>query len=185
MDLVIVFGPQAVGKMTVGEELEKLTGLKLFHNHMTIDLVLKFFNWDEAQDLIFLFREEIMKKMASSDQKGMIFTYVWAFNEQADWDYIEHLGEIFKDHTIYYVELNSDVETRLRRNVTENRLQKKPTKRDTEFSENELLKSMDRYRLVSRDDEIKYDNYIRIDNTNISASEVAEIIVDIFGLECD
>ncbi len=37
MRLVILFGPPAVGKMTVGYELEKLTGLRLFHNHMTVD----------------------------------------------------------------------------------------------------------------------------------------------------
>lgn len=28
--------------MTVGQELATLTGLKLFHNHMTIDLVSQF-----------------------------------------------------------------------------------------------------------------------------------------------
>ncbi len=39
MNLIMIFGPQAVGKMTVGQELEKITGLKLFHNHMTIDLL--------------------------------------------------------------------------------------------------------------------------------------------------
>lgn len=43
MKLVIIFGPLAVGKMTVGYELERLTGLRLFHNHMTIDLILHFF----------------------------------------------------------------------------------------------------------------------------------------------
>lgn len=42
MKLVLIFGPQAVGKMTVGQELAKITGLKLFHNHMTIDLVSNF-----------------------------------------------------------------------------------------------------------------------------------------------
>jgi hypothetical protein len=31
--LVIVFGPPAVGKMTVGLELERLTGFRLFHRH--------------------------------------------------------------------------------------------------------------------------------------------------------
>ena len=34
-----IFGPHAVGKMTVGQELSKITNLKLFHNHMTIDIV--------------------------------------------------------------------------------------------------------------------------------------------------
>ncbi|MCH7663235.1 MAG: shikimate kinase, partial [Chloroflexi bacterium] len=43
MKFIILFGPLAVGKMTVGQELEKLTGLKLFHNHLTIELVLPFF----------------------------------------------------------------------------------------------------------------------------------------------
>ncbi|MBC8077907.1 MAG: hypothetical protein H7Y32_17655, partial [Chloroflexales bacterium] len=43
MDFVLIFGPPAVGKMTVGHELARPTGLKLFHNHMTIDLVLPFF----------------------------------------------------------------------------------------------------------------------------------------------
>lgn len=37
MKFVLIFGPQAVGKMTVGHEIEKITDLKLFHNHMTID----------------------------------------------------------------------------------------------------------------------------------------------------
>ena len=45
MKLVLLFGPQAVGKMTVGQELAKITGLKLFHNHMTIDLVSNFFDY--------------------------------------------------------------------------------------------------------------------------------------------
>jgi hypothetical protein len=42
---VFIFGPQAVGKMTVGQELAKVTGLKLFHNHMTIDLLEPLFGF--------------------------------------------------------------------------------------------------------------------------------------------
>jgi shikimate kinase len=42
MKFVLIFGPQAVGKMTVGQELAKITGLKLFHNHMTIERVPPF-----------------------------------------------------------------------------------------------------------------------------------------------
>lgn len=41
--LVFIVGPPAVGKMTVGHELARRTGLKLFHNHHTIDLALRFF----------------------------------------------------------------------------------------------------------------------------------------------
>ena len=59
MKLVIIFGPQAVGKMTVGEELSEQTGLKLFHNHMTIDLVSNFFGYgsESGQRLVKLFRK--------------------------------------------------------------------------------------------------------------------------------
>jgi len=34
MKLVIIFGPSAVGKMTVGQKLAKISQLKLFHNHI-------------------------------------------------------------------------------------------------------------------------------------------------------
>ena len=38
---IMIVGPQAVGKMTVGQELSKITNLKLLHNHMTIELLTK------------------------------------------------------------------------------------------------------------------------------------------------
>ncbi len=38
MKFVLIFGPQAVGKMTVGHEHEKMIDLKLFHNHITIKI---------------------------------------------------------------------------------------------------------------------------------------------------
>ena len=45
MKLIVIFGPPAVGKMTVGKELSRITKLKLFHNHMSIELVNKFFDF--------------------------------------------------------------------------------------------------------------------------------------------
>ena len=43
MKLVFILGNSAVGKMTVGQELMKLTGLRLFHNHMMIEPVIDIF----------------------------------------------------------------------------------------------------------------------------------------------
>lgn len=43
MKLVILYGPPAVGKLTVGAELAELTGFKLFHNHLTTDMVMSLF----------------------------------------------------------------------------------------------------------------------------------------------
>ena len=47
--LIMITGPQAVGKMRVGKEIEKITNFKVFHNHMTIDLVNNFFSYSTKE----------------------------------------------------------------------------------------------------------------------------------------
>src|SRR5690625_3332826 len=110
MNFVLIFGPQAVGKMTVGQELGKITGLKLFHNHMTIELLEPFLGFSpEMWRLSNQFRTEIFKAVAKSEQKGLIFTYVWAFDQQEDWEYVKEICEIFesKGANVYFVELEA------------------------------------------------------------------------------
>lgn len=86
MKLMLIFGPQAVGKMTVGEEVAARTGMKLFHNHMTIELVSHFFSYgtETGKRLVHAFREQIFDAVAQSDLEGLIFTYLWAFDMQGD-----------------------------------------------------------------------------------------------------
>jgi hypothetical protein len=43
MKLIFIYGAPAVGKLTVARELSQLTGLPLFHNHLTVDLVSSLF----------------------------------------------------------------------------------------------------------------------------------------------
>jgi hypothetical protein len=179
MKFVLIFGPQAVGKMTVGQELAKTTGLKLFHNHMTIELLEPFFGFSpEMWRLTDLFRKEISEAAAESDLEGLIFTYVWAFDQQEDWDYVDKICAIFesKGAEVYFVELEADLNERLRRNKSPNRLEHKPTKRKIETSEANLKSFMQKHRLNSLEGEMKKENYIRIDNTRLSAMEVAEMI---------
>jgi replication-associated recombination protein RarA len=75
MKLVILFGPAAVGKMTVEHELAKATRLKLFHNHMTIDLLLNFFEYgtNEFSRLDWLFRSEIFRCSGGQRTFGLDF----------------------------------------------------------------------------------------------------------------
>jgi hypothetical protein len=183
MKLVLLFGPQAVGKMTVGQELEKVTGLKLFHNHMTIELLQPFFGFtEEMWRLSNLMREEIFEAFAKSDQDGMIFTFMWAFNEQEDWDWVEKVTNIFesKGAEVYLVELESDLEVRLKRNTTPNRLRHKPSKRNIGDSEKRLLASLDRLRLNSYEGEIDKENYVKINNTYLNPEEVSQRIIEKF-----
>ncbi|WP_102027831.1 AAA family ATPase [Salirhabdus sp. Marseille-P4669] len=182
---VFIFGPQAVGKMTVGQELAKLTNLKLFHNHMTIDLLEPLYGFTkEMWRLALLFRQEIFKSFASSDQYGMIFTKIWYFDQKEDWEHVEKMCELFRSHgvEIYFVELEANVNERIERNKTPNRLAHKPTKRNLEQSEQHLLETLDTRRMNSLDGEIQEENYIRINNTNMEAVEVALLIKEKFKL---
>jgi len=43
MRLVFLFGLPGSGKLTVAREPSALTGWKLFHNHLTVDLLLAVF----------------------------------------------------------------------------------------------------------------------------------------------
>jgi len=177
MKFIILFGPQAVGKMTVGQELAKITDLKLFHNHMTIELVLPFFSYgsEPGKRLVSSFRRQIFEEVANSDLYGLIFTFVWAFDMESDWQYVQSLTELFesKGADVYWVELEADLDVRLERNKSANRLQHKPSKRDVERSERDLLGTMERHRLQSADGEITRTNYLRINNTSLTAEETA------------
>ncbi len=186
MKFILITGPQAVGKMTVGQELTKITKLKLFHNHMSIELVLNFFEYGTPsfKRLSYLFREEIFREVASSDLEGLIFTYVWYFDDQKDWDYIEGLMKIFRDKNseIYIVELESDLEERIKRNKTEHRLNHKPSKRGEAGSDDKLRESLVKHRPNSLEGEIKEKNYLRINNTNLSPEDTAKEIKRYFSL---
>ena len=183
MKLVFIIGSAAVGKMTVGQELMKITNLRLFHNHMAIEPVLKIFGYFDGT-VIANIRETIFKAFAASDNEGMIFTYMWAFDHQEDWDYIEHVKEIFRPYgtEFYYVELIAPQDVRLVRNATENRILNKPSKADVESSNVRLINADTHYRLVSHEGEIPFDNYLRIDNTDLSAEEAAKLIKEHFSL---
>ena len=80
---VLIIGPQAVGKMTVGQELAKLTGYKLFHNHMTIEMVRLIFDYDREAYVKMnqLIRYEVFKEFSKSKEKGIIFTGCFDFGE--------------------------------------------------------------------------------------------------------
>jgi len=173
LKLVLIIGDSAVGKMTVGQELAKITDLRLFHNHMMIEPVLEIFGYFNGKAISGM-REVIFEEFAKSEHYGLIFTYMWAFNQQSD----------FRKYNadICYVELVAPQAIRLERNATENRLKNKISKRDIELSNQRLINDDNKYRCVSNDGEIPYDNYIKIDNTNLSAEIVAQIIKEQFEL---
>ncbi len=183
MKLVLIFGNGAVGKMTVGQELMKITDLRLFHNHMTIEPVLEIFG--EFNSLaVSRLRRVIFEEFAKSNKYGIIFTFMWAFDSRSDWDYVSSVCDIFKPYgtDVYYVELVASKEVRYARNATENRLANKASKRDLKASERRLIVDDENHRFESFDGELPFKNYIKIDNTNLAPETVAKIIKERFSL---
>jgi hypothetical protein len=184
--LIFIIGPPAVGKMAVGHELAQLTGFKLFHNHQTIELVLRFFPFGSPpfSRLVREFRRRIFEEVAASELPGLIFTYVWAFDEPSDSATVMEFADIFlnRGSRVLYVELEATLEERLRRNRTEHRLAEKPSKRDLEASQQRLLHNSATYKLNSTDEFRGRKDYLRIENTSLSASDAAGLIFRHFAL---
>lgn len=183
MKLLLLVGDGAVGKMTVGQELMKQTGLRLFHNHMTIEPVLEIFGQFHP-DVILKMRDVIFREFAKTDNYGMIHTLMWAFDSPEDWDYINHVVDIFKEQNadIYCVELVAPLEIRLQRNETPNRLTHKASKRDLESSRERVIEMDRQHRFESHPGEIPFENYMKIDNSNLEPDVVAAMIKERFQL---
>jgi len=74
--LVFLHGPPAVGKLTVARELAALTGFRLFHNHLTVDLVSSLFSF--GSEPFILLREQIWLAAfaeAARQKVSLIFTF--------------------------------------------------------------------------------------------------------------
>ena len=180
MKLIVIFGPSAVGKMTVGQELEKITKLKLFHNHMSLELVNQFFDFGAPSfsRLDKKIRFAIFEEVAKSELEGLIFTIVWAHNYKEDEDYINEIEAIFRKEggSIQYVELISDLEVRLKRNRHEHRLKHKASKRNVEFSEKVMLSDEQEYTMNTEEGAYPDKTIFKIENTDLPAKEVAQMI---------
>ncbi len=181
MKLVFIFGPAAVGKMTVGQELAKITGLRLMHNHVVIEPVLEVFGEFDIET-IFEIRELMWRKFAKTDNKGLIITLMLDFSIDYEVEYLDYIIGLFDNPEVYGVELSADFETRMERNHTENRLLNKASKRDLEASDLRVKMEEISHRCNTLEGEEPFKNYIKIDNTNIPPNEVAAIIKEKFNL---
>lgn len=182
MKMILIFGPQAVGKMTIGERISDKMGLPLLYNHVTLDAIWPYIGWNEKTfELSDQLRLDMFDYIAKDpDHGGLIFTFVWAFDRAEDWDFVEKIKATFykRHHELYFIELAADLDERLRRNQTENRLLKKPSKRNIEFSNHELLTSAEHHRLNSHPGEITEANYLKLDITDLSAEESSTKIIN-------
>ena len=118
MDLVVLAGLPGVGKLTVGRALADVTGYRLFHNHLTVDLALSLFEFG-SQPFIEL-REEIwlaaIEQAFGAELEGVVFTL--AFDRTVRNRFVDQIHKIglLSGGTVRFVELTcrqEELESRL------------------------------------------------------------------------
>jgi adenylate kinase len=115
--LIFLHGLPGVGKLTVARELAKLTGFKLFHNHLAVDLVEAVFEFGsppfvELREKIWL---DVFSEAVAADLDGLIFTF--AYDRSVQGSFVGHTREIVESAggEVLFVELKCSAEELERR----------------------------------------------------------------------
>ncbi len=170
MKLIIIYGPPATGKLTIANELKKLTDYKIFHNHLVGDLVgsiLKF-NSPAYKKLSLKFRLELLEEAAKSKEKGITMTFV--YSPKLGKKFFKDILRIMKKNKVdvYFVKLSCSKKELRKRVLSPSR--KKFTKVQSVKDLNNFIGQFNLF------EKFPHKNQIEIDNTNKSAKEVAKTI---------
>ena len=118
MKLIFLHGLPGVGKLTVARELAALTGFKLFHNHLTVDLLTSVFEFGsrpfvKLREKIWL---EVFREAVEANLTGLIFTF--AYDATVGDSFVDNAQNIVESSggQVLFVELTcsgEDLERRL------------------------------------------------------------------------
>lgn len=171
MNLIFLYGMPGIGKLTVARELSKLTDFKLFHNHLTVDLVTSLFEFG-SESFINL-REKIWLETFSEAIKaefsGLIFTF--APEKTVPNDFPDKVRKLIEQNggKIIFVELKCDIAE------LENRLADSSR---AKFGKLNSLKLFRQLNLQGVFDNPKISPNFSVDTTNLSALETAKEIAE-------
>jgi shikimate kinase len=176
MRLVFIYGPPASGKLTVATELAKLTGFKLFHNHVSIQFVQSIFEFGTKNfwRLTGKYRLEMIEE-ATKEGIDTIFTFVYSRDEEDD-QFVKQIIQRVETHggRVCFVRLYCERKELIRRVKASRR--RRVGKVSTEKTLNDLFQ---RYNLES---EIPFRKSMSLDTTNQSPRNAARSIARHYGL---
>lgn len=177
MKLVFIYGPPGVGKFTVGKQLAKITGYKLFPNHFIRDPIQSIFErWSRiCSFLIYKFRFELIQAAAREGIKGLITTC--AYRKPEDNNFVRKVIKGVRKYKgkVFFIRLYCDKKELFRRikNPSRRKFIKTKTLKDLKI----LMKKFDLF------SSIPYVKSLIIDNTKLSPKKVAEEIKNYYKLE--
>jgi hypothetical protein len=181
VSLLLILGPPAVGKMTVGRAIADRSDFRLFHNHHSIEMLLDVFDYGTPpfRTLNTEIRSRVIEEAAASGT-DLVFTFVMGMDEDSEADYLARLLAPYGDE-VAVLELVADLDTRLVRNRTEHRLAEKKSKRDVEWSDDNVRQLEADYRMTSEPGRdapgervLARWPHLVVDNTDLAAGEVAD-----------
>ena len=185
MYFVMLFGPPAVGKMTVGRELSRLTGYRLLHNHMTVEPVLDIFPFGSPPftRLVSEFRRRILEEAIAAELPGLVFTMVWGLELADDRALSRRTSTWWRPRAAGCRSWSCTPRWRSGwpATATELRLSEKRSKRDLEFSDANVLDLEDNYVMNTGDGSTLAEpmfagrDYVRIDNTDLPPEGAAAV----------
>lgn len=191
-ELLIVIGPPAVGKMTVGRAICAASDFRLFHNHHTIEPLADVFgfgspSFDRLKDEL---RHRIIEVAAEHDVR-LVFTFVWPVDEEGDARVVREYLAPYVDRglRVSFVELYADLDTRLVRNVQPDRVAAKPSKADLVWSDAHVRELEAGYRMNTDPNDLTTPAavvlrdfpHLRLDNTHLTPDEVAAQVLAWLG----
>lgn len=175
MKLVVIYGPPAAGKLTVARALSKLINYKVFHNHLTVDLVESVLEFDKGNfwDYVNRFRLDMLKILAK-EKINIIFTFCYRPEYPK---LVKDLVKLIKKHKgkIYFVQLAPSEEILLKRVKGASRKKYGKLKSVTQLKKD--LKTMTFF------ESVPYKENLKIDNTKLPAKQVAKLIEQHFKLK--
>jgi hypothetical protein len=174
MKLIIIHGPPAAGKYTVGKVLADVSGFRLFHNHLSIDCVKPVldFGTDAFWRLNVKIRCDVIAEAAKANV-SVIHTLCYAKGTEDDQFFADIIAAA-EDNSgeVYLVLLTCSDDERRRRIQDESRAV--------------LGKLTDPGAVPSRVNlDATYDGRetLVVDNTSLSPKETADRIIEHFGLD--